>query len=132
MHVNWVAVIVAAIINMIVGAIWYSPGVFGKNWMALTGKRMDDMKSGAGRAYGQAFVVALITAYVLARFVGYAGAHSIVRGAVIGFLAWIGFVATSSAGDVIFGGRPTKLYAITNGYQLVVLIINGALLATWS
>ena len=106
--------------------------MFGKSWMALTGKGMEGMKGGAGRAYGQAFIVALVTAYVLARFVTYAGAHSIGRGAVIGFLAWIGFVATSSAGDVSFAGRPTKLYAIINGYQLVTLIINGALLATWA
>jgi hypothetical protein len=132
MHINWLAVIAAAVINMIIGGIWYSPAMFGASWMALIGKRREEIRGGAGRAYILAFIVALVFAYVLARFVRYAGAHSLGRGALIGFLAWIGFVATSGAGDVIFAGRPVKLYAITNGYQLVTFIINGALLAAWS
>ena len=131
MHVNYGAVIVAAIVNMVIGFIWYSPGVFGKAWMSLTGKRMEDMRGRAGTAYAGAFVAALITAWILARFITLLNAQTMTRGAVIGFWAWLGFVATTSLGDVLFGGRPIKLYYLTNGYYLVSLIIMGALLGMW-
>lgn len=137
MQVNYGAVIVAAIVNMVIGFIWYSPGVFGKTWMSLMGKRMEDMKSRAEMqrsmrsAYAGAFVAALITAWILARFINLANAQTMTRGAVIGFWAWLGFIATTTLGDVLFGGRPIKLYYLTNGYYLVSLIIMGALLGTW-
>lgn len=130
-HVNFLAVLVAAIINMIVGSIWYSPAVFGRRWMALVGKRMEDMRGGGGRAYAGIFVAALILAYVMARVVGLAHAQTVGQGAGVGFWMWIGFVATATAGDFIFAGRPPGLYILNNGYQLIALIIIGAVLAVW-
>jgi len=130
-HINFYAVIAAAVISFIIGAIWYSPGVFGSTWMALIGKRPEDMRSGAGQAYVGVFISALILAYVLARFISLAGAHTIGDGAQIGFWVWIGFVATTSVGGVLFAGMPPKLWSINNGFQLVSLVIIGAVLARW-
>ena len=130
-HINFLAVLAAAVANMIIGSIWYSPGVFGKIWMGLIGKRVEDMKGRAGPAYAAAFVVALILAYVLAHFVGYTQAYSLGQGIQLGFWVWLGFVATTSTGDYIFAGRPRQLYFINNGYHLVTLLVNGALLAAW-
>ncbi len=130
-HVNFLAVVVAAVLNMILGAIWYSPGVYGNTWMALVGKRAEDMRSGAGRGYAGSFIAALILAYVLASVISMAQAQSILQGARVGFWVWIGFVATTSAGDFLFAGRPVKLYLINTGYYLAALIVMGALLAVW-
>jgi uncharacterized protein DUF1761 len=130
-HINVLAVVVAAVANMIIGSIWYSPGVFGKTWMSLAGVQPGNMKGGAGPAYAGSFVVALILAYVLAHFVGYTQASTLGQGIQLGFWVWLGFVATTSSGDYIFGGRPRPLYVINNGYHLVTLLVNGALLAVW-
>jgi len=35
-QVNWLAVIVAAIANIIIGFIWYMPQVFGRRWRRPT------------------------------------------------------------------------------------------------
>jgi len=40
---NWIAIIVAAIVNFALGYVWYRPEVLGKRWSALTGKKMEDM-----------------------------------------------------------------------------------------
>jgi len=130
-QINFLAVVAAAVANMIIASIWYSPGVFGKRWMTLAGIRQEGDMKGAGPAYAAAFVVALILAYVLAHFVGYTQAHTLGDGLQLGFWVWLGFVATTSAGDYIFGGRPRPLYVLNNGYQLVTLLINGVLLALW-
>ena len=132
MHVNYPAVVIAAVLNMVVGAIWYSPAVFGATWMALTGKASGDMKSGSmGRSYGLMFLAALVLAFAVAKFVGYMQATTLIGGARAGIWIWIGFVLTTTAGFYIFEGRPAKLYWLNNGFHLVSLVIMGALLAVW-
>jgi len=44
-------VVVAAVVNMGVGALWYSPMGFGKSWSKLIGKKMEDMRKNAGPGY---------------------------------------------------------------------------------
>ena len=34
---NWLAIIVSALVPLIIGAIWYHPKVFGSAWMHATG-----------------------------------------------------------------------------------------------
>ncbi len=127
MTVNYLAVLIAAILNMALGALWYSPALFGKSWMALTQKRM----AGSQRAYALTFVGSLLMAYAVARIVWYAQAHSVIAGALIGLLTWIGFVATTHASNYLFEGKSFSLYSLNTGYHLVALIIMGALLAVW-
>lgn len=132
--INYLAVLVAAIINMVIGAIWYSPSLFGKNWMEMAGIRPEDAQkraAGARRAYSWTFVASLLMAYALARILWYAGPQSVIGGALIGLLAGLGFVATTVGANYLFEGRPCRLYAINTGYPLVSLIVMGALLAAW-
>src|SRR4051812_24897159 len=98
--INWIAVILAAVINMAIGAYWYSPRLFGREWMKLIGKKMEDMdkmRSRAGPGYGIAAIGALIQAWVLAHFVQYAGATTFWRGLLVGFWLWLAFVAATMA-----------------------------------
>ncbi|MBX4188550.1 DUF1761 domain-containing protein [Candidatus Saccharibacteria bacterium] len=128
-EINWLAVLVAALINMVVGALWYSSAGFVKPWMKLTGHKMGGGSAGPG--YAISAVGALLQAFILVHFVRYAGAITAVRGAEAGFWLWLGFVGVVMATNIVFEGRPWKLWAINAGYFLVVLIINGALLAAW-
>jgi hypothetical protein len=128
--VHWLAVIVAAVVNMVVGAVWYSKPLFAKEWSKLTGRKMEDM-GGGGMGYGVAFVGALIQAWILAHFVVYAGSTSFTDGLVTGFWLWLGFVAVATAVNMVFEGRSWHLWKINAGYFLVVLLINGGLLAAW-
>ena len=132
-HINYVAVVITAILSMVIGAIWYSPGVFGTAWMALVGKKPEDLQKGmTPRSYGLMFVAALVLSFVLVTVIRAAGVHSAMGGIKVGIAMWIGFVLTTSAGLVIFEGRPVKLYWLNNGYHGVTLVINGAILAAWA
>jgi hypothetical protein len=134
MGINFLAVLVAAAIRMAVGALWYSSAGFSKQWMALAGitkEKMDEaMKKGMGKLYATEFGGSLITSLVLAGILAN-GPASAGSGAVAGAILWLGFVATSTLSDFIFAQRPMKLYWINNGYNLVALILTGALLAVW-
>lgn len=128
------AVLAAAVINMGLGFLWYSPLLFGKQWMKLMGMRSGEMSQPGmpmWKSYGMTFIGALLMNYVLAYFIGYAYALTAAQGAVVGMWAWIGFIATPSLSGIVFGGKPKGLYLIDNGFYLAVLLINGALLAVW-
>jgi hypothetical protein len=128
--VNWLAIIAAAVINMVVGAVWYSKPLFAKEWSKLTGRKMEDM-GGGGVGYGVAAVGALLQAWILVHFVRYAGDTTFWKGLVTGFWLWLGFVAVATAVNMVFEGRSWHLWKINAGYFLIVLLINGGLLAAW-
>lgn len=130
--INYWAVFAAAVLQMVLGMIWYSPPVFGSVWMTAVGKRMDDLnKRGMGARYVAAFLASLVTAGVLAYLVSYAGAVTAGQGIKVGFFVWLGFVATRALGGVLWENRSGKWYAITAGYELVAMSLMGALLAVW-
>ena len=129
--INYWPVLVAAIINMVVGAVWYSPALFGKPWSKMIGKKMEDMKASAGPGYGVSTVGALLQSFILATLVHDLGITDLATGALLGLLLWIGFTAATTAPDTVFSGRPWKLWQINTGYFLVVLVVNGALLGMW-
>jgi len=128
--VSWWAVIAAAAIYMFLGAAWYSPAAFGKKWAKLSGRKIEDM-NGGNQGMAIMVVAALVQAFLLANLVRDVGAISMSDGLLLGLVLWLGFVAATSLGDVLFGGRPWKLWQLNNGYYLIVLLINGWLLAVW-
>lgn len=130
-HLNYWPVLVAAAINMFVGAAWYSSALFGKPWSRLIGRKMEDMKNEASTGYLVSTLGALVQSWVLANVVHDINITTAVDGAFFGFFLWLAFVAASTAPDTVFAGRPWRLWQINTGYFLVVLVINGALLAVW-
>ena len=132
-NINLLAVLVAGIAPMVLGFIWYGP-LFGKQWtklMGFTQKSMEEAKKEMGKTYGLSFLGSLVMAYVLAHFVDYANATTFLEGALTGFWAWAGFVATVMLTEVLYGGKSVNLYYINTGYQLASLVLMGALLAVW-
>ena len=132
--INFLAVIVAAVGYMVIGAVWYSPVVFGKMWMKLAGitqKDIDKQKKTMPKTYGFAFLGALITSYILAIIIGLVGAITLVGALQIGFLVWLGFVATTTLSTVLFEGKKQELYLLNNGYNLIALLVASAILTLW-
>src|SRR5262245_35581887 len=125
--VNWLAVIVAAVANIVISTVWYLPQLFGKQWAAATGRAMNT--GGNPMLYGIAIVGSLISAYVLALIVDEVSPGGIVDGAVIGALVSIGFVATTQAVGGAFEGRSWTLFGINAGNSLVAYAVMGAILA---
>ena len=133
--INYLAVLVAGAVSMALGAFWYSPAAFGKMWMQLSGlteASMDEAKKkGMSKLYGIAFIGSLVMSYVLAHFVDYAEATTVSDGLQIGFWTWLGFSATLRLGSVLWEGKPVKLYILNTAYDLINLLVMGAILAVW-
>ena len=133
---NLLAVLVAALIPMIIGSLWYGP-LFGKHWMRLVDKTEEELRAGFNpmKSYGVTFVMALIMSYVLAHILiawddayGVAGLWAGMQGA---FWIWLGFVLTIGWQAVAFEDKKMGLYWLNMLYNLVTLLAMGALLGVW-
>lgn len=130
---SYVVVIVAAIVQMILGFLWYGP-LFGKTWMSLMGITPQRGGSGGGgmsATYAWTFVASLVSAGVLRKFATTVAARDLGAGIMLGLLVWLGFVATVTLGSVLYEKRPVKLYILNNAYQLINLAVTGAIVAAW-
>ena len=131
MGISWLAVLVAAIVKFVIGGVWYMP-LFGKQWRALQGIPENASQAGLGQALVAGAIGDLIMAYILARFVlHYGAASSLGEGILVGFMAWLGFVATIMVGQVYYEKRSWQLVLINGGYQLIGLLVMGAILGIW-
>lgn len=133
-HINYLAVGAAALAALVIGALWYSPLLFGNLWQKAHGYSPEDLEAlrgTLGRAYGVSLLCYLVMAGVLAVLVSYAGAATMPQGALLGFLVWIGFLATLGLTAHMVSGKPLAAYLIDTGYQLVYAVLMGVILAAW-
>ncbi len=127
---NYLAIVVAAVVNMVIGFLWYGPALFGKKWMALTGMTEEQMKSmNPAPLYAQSFVATLVAYYVLARFIPVTA--TLMEGVEVACWVWLGFVTTVQFTASLFSTKPRTLYFLDTGYQLVTFLAAGAIIAAW-
>jgi len=128
---DWLAIIVAAVLRQVIGMLWFSPVVFGPAFVRYTGCSEQEMKARLPVAIACDLVGALIMSFILVHAVYYSGATTIATGAVVGLFNWLGFVLVTHLPLVTYEKRPLGLFAINNGYNALTLAIMGAILAVW-
>src|SRR5215208_4105593 len=105
MRINYPAVAASAVAYWVLGALWYSPLLFARPFIALKGWTPDEVAAiqaaSHAKEIGAAFVTSLVLAYVLAHFVKFTGAETAWGGVQTGFWLWLGFVATTNLETVL-------------------------------
>jgi len=130
-HLNWLAIVVAALSTFLLGGVWYSPALFGKAWMSACGFTDADLKRGkTGVIFGLSLVFSFLMAANLAMFLN-APKTTTAWGATAGFLAGFGWVALSIAIIALFERRSGKYILINGGYVTVAFVIMGLVLGAW-
>lgn len=127
---NWWAVLVAAVVYFILGAIWYS-FLFPRLWMELRELKEEDIKDPNPVIFIWSFVLQFVATLSLAMFIQALGIESALNGAIIGFGAGAGFVFTLAGTTGLFSDVKLGLHLIDNGYHVVGLIIAGVILGAW-
>jgi hypothetical protein len=127
---NYLAILVSALSTFLLGGLWYSPAAFGKAWMRENGFTEESMK-GANmiKIFGVSILLAIISAVNLAMFMGPESDPSM--GALWGFLAGAGWVATFVGMHYLFERKSFVLFLINAGFSVVALTIMGVILAAW-
>jgi len=159
MEFNFIAIIVAALVPLIVGFIWYNPKVFGNAWMQASGMTEEQIKGGnMAKIFGLALVFAFLLAFTLPTLVNHQmGAVSLTGGdienALPSFQAFMDdygdafrtfkhgvfhgvlagfFIALPILGtNALFERKSAKYILINSGYWIVTLGIMGGIICGW-
>jgi hypothetical protein len=129
--INFWAILVSAVILWLLGALWFSPALFAKPWVAAVGRKMGEQPKGVVHGMLSSFIGDLLTSLVLAHFVIWSHVSGFGHGAFIGFLSWLGFIAAVLYPQRIYEGRSFTYFLIVAGYWFIGLIAIGGILAIW-
>ena len=135
MHGHWHVILGAALVAWLIGALWYSPILFAKAWVKAHGhspEKLAAMQAKAGKTYALSFVAFILIAFILQLFIHHLGATTAAAGAGWGFHAWVGFALPIGFMANLYSDKPISAFLIDAGYQLVYLVVMGAILGRWS
>jgi|ERR1043166_3711121 len=133
-HVNNLAVVVAAVAVFVLGWLWYSPLLFFNPWMRLRGMDPAAAMAGAKMPMGKLLVElvrCLVLAFVIARLVALLGVTTWTGAVHLGLFVWIGFPVIILTGSVLWENIPWKVAAIHAGDWLVKMLVIPVIVTVW-
>lgn len=134
-QINYVGVIAAVVVAMIIGSIWYSRLAFGKRWRKL--EKIDDKAAKKNALIGMVgmVVISFLVAYILAHVTylsnNFYFENSYLSSAITTALwMWLGFVLPVVAGNSLFNQRHWEATAIHAGNWLITLLGMGLVIGS--
>jgi hypothetical protein len=131
--VNYTLVVAATLAQFVLGALWYSPLMFGKWWMqfmecdTLPPEELKKMQKAMMPFYFLQLLLTLFTTISFANLVPYVPAFSIYH---IAFWIWIGFIFPLQISSVVWANTKRKFWL----KQIFVMATNqlaSIMLAAW-
>ncbi|TAL49302.1 DUF1761 domain-containing protein [Patescibacteria group bacterium] len=124
--INYLAVLVGGIAVIAIGALWYSPLLFGKQWVKLSGITEEKIRTakakGMAKAYILQFLFALLSVYVLAHLSAVQGVSTVSGIWSLVFWVWLGFQVPIQIGSVLWENKPFQLFVLNAFHGLVALL----------
>ena len=128
-RINFLALIVAAVVAFIASSLWYSPALFGHQFAELSGIAAN-AKPNAGKAVFE-LIRTFILAFIVARLVLRLNITDWKGGIGLGIWLWFGFPVILLTGSILWQNVPWQLAAIHAGDWLIKLILIPAIVAVW-
>jgi Protein of unknown function (DUF1761) len=133
MEISYMLVAVAVVAQFIIGAVWYSPLMFGKIWSKINGtdhlskEELQKLEKTMTPFYALQFLLTVLVTVSFANLLVYLPDLKIYEAA---FWLWSGFILPIQISGVIWGSTLKKYWvsqiAILSGMQLV-----GFMLMAW-
>lgn len=130
--INFLAILVAWIINCAVGAYWYSLAGFVQKWKEYTGiDIMEIPQNEATKTLMWVVFSGLIQAIALGLILNSLHVNELTHGLLVGLVLWAGFVAGTTVGTTLYSRRSWKFWWLNASYFLIVMSINSIILSIW-
>jgi hypothetical protein len=128
--VNCLAIVIAAIVAWISGAVWYT--AFGRTWIVALGMTPEKMEAANTFGFYLPFILLLLAdlviGWALAMLLSHLGTHTMRSGLATAGLCWFGFVLSTMLVNNSFAKRDRRLIIIDGGHWLLVLLLLGTVI----
>lgn len=124
-EVTFFPILAAGIVSLVIGLVWYHPRVFGGAWTRLSNLSPEAVEKGKKRmpiTLPIALIASMLAAYVMNYFGIAWGVYDVIGAIELGLWCWIGFVAPTMLGMVLWEQKPLRYYFVVAGYWLVSFI----------
>ena len=124
-EVTFLSILGAGVAAVLIGMVWYHPIVFGSAWMRMSNITPEMAERGKKRMPLMMLIglmAAMLAAWVMNHVGILLGVYDVVDAVVLGFWCWMGFVAPTMLGMVLWEQKPFKLYLINALYWLVAFV----------
>jgi len=132
MRLNWLAILVAAVVDWLLGAVWFT--AFRVPWQAGIRMSQEELQAYTAHPNFWPYIIALlcniVLAYVIARVLSAYGSHGLLRGISVGILIGMA-TALAMVTEMAFEMRSPMFMGISAGYPLVGCIIMGIIIGVW-
>ena len=130
--INYLAIVAAIVLNMVLGALWYSV-LFVKPWMKLNNLTAEMIKEQGSpiKQYVVAVIASVVIAFAIAIVAEAAGVANAAEGALLGAIMSVGLVATAFGTSYMFESKALKHFLINAGYPVVAAVLIGTLIGGW-
>jgi hypothetical protein len=131
-HINWLAVLAAAVAYFMLGAIWYT-ALFGKQWRRYNAVLMSapDAKKGAGGIMLLSFILMAVCSFGLALIATRLFLTGWMVGLKLGLVTGIFFAATAVHISYLYEKRPLGLHLINGLYNVVGNVVAAMIICSW-
>jgi uncharacterized protein DUF1761 len=134
-QLNWLAVIVGALIYFALGALWYAPQFLGRRWQRSIGwdpeRKLPQMSAAT---YAVPLVAYLVMAVAIGLVAAATGTDTLGEGVVLGLVAGIGLSLMHTMVDATFDPNkpePWTWFAINGSYHALGILIVAIVVSVW-
>lgn len=132
MQINWLAVLLAFVVGMVVAFAWYQRGRIARIWELHTGVTPERSRHARGRNIAQLILANAVTAVGLALAITIAweafDTRSPTLAVLVAVAAWLAFSASTLLQHNAFELKPAALTVINVAYQFTVYLgMSGAI-----
>lgn len=122
-HINYLHVLLGGVLAYVLGALWYSPVLFGNAWLAAIGKQQSELNMTV-KTYVATAVWWLFASFLFAILINFAQAdNNLPKLIVLVVVAWGAFGKTPLVMDKLYREENTRLLAINGGYHFCAFLL---------
>ena len=135
-HLNWVAIVVAAIVYYAIGAAWFAPFAMGKVWQQSIGWDPNRPAPGLTAVTIVAPLIAYLFAAIATAMLAKAtGTSDVVGGIILGVVVGVGYAGSILGVTAAFETtkpQPWTWFGVSYGYHLGGLVITAIIVSVWA
>ena len=128
---NWLAVLVAGLAYFVIGALWYTDALMGRQYRSALGLDPDIKGTPEVTPMVVNFVGWIVSAVALALVSVADGADSFADGLVLGLVVAVGLIITQMLVTTGYEGRGNALFKVNAPYVTIGFAVMGVILAVW-